>query len=204
MAIKDYILKDCAWDQADTISGLSSDVRSGYCRALALHLLCDCAANPKITIAKNFSMLIGTHSGNLNAIAKTQADTSKIGALNALEMTTLHLLQISSTMTIGALGAVWPGAAGPGQTLQTAVALSTRTPKLCFVHLEWDAAFHKLKRGGAHAIAVVREDGVGENTYNVFEPNYGILRAYTSSINALMDNIVSAYGVDRFMAMPLN
>jgi hypothetical protein len=207
VSLTDYILKGSEWDQADSIKLLTANVKSGYCRALAIYWLSDCVTNAKVTVAANFSALIKDHPGNLEAIAQTQADTARIGELNGLEMATIHLLQVSKgliSINVGG-GQVWIKANpvhGKGATVSLAVHTSVTTPKAAIVHLEWDGGW--FSSGGAHALGIIREDSGGSTlTYSVFDPNHGILRAYTDTLDDLMTEIVSSYGVDRFMVMPL-
>lgn len=207
MSLKDYVLTGTEWDQSEHVGKMTSDVRDGFCRALVIYWLWDCVSNGQVTVASNFQKLIKSHSGNLQTIAKSQSDTSKIGGLNGLVMTELHLLQVTRgavTVNRGG-GGTWfknQTVLAPVQTIAAAVNTSRTTPETCLVHLEWDGGF--FSSGGAHAIGIVRESGGSTvYTYTVFDPNYGLLRAYATTFPALIGEIISAYSVDRLLAMPL-
>jgi hypothetical protein len=209
MPLKDFLLTGGEWSQGDEISKLPKDVRGGYCRALAIFFVCDCLDNPKLTLASNLNSLLKLHSGNLASIAKTQLDTAKIGSLNALDMTKVHLLQVSGgtySINVGG-GATWGaggGAATPGAAVRTGIANSTTAKQCVLVHLEWDWKVLPPSFGGAHAIAAFFDNSSGTDTYTVFEPNFGLLVAYgAGGIDSLMQAIVNEYGVDRLMVMPL-
>lgn len=208
MAIKDYILEGSQWSQADDIGNLTPEVGGGYCRALVIYWLNDVNTNHKVTVTENFRSLIKSHAGNLKGIAQSQADTSKVGGLNGLDMVTVHLMQVSQgtlSVNTAAANVTWFSAGGgsPGSAVRNALNQSVKS--MCIVHLEWDGWFGTSVGSGAHAIGAVSEPGGSAGlTYTIFDPNYGILRAYgTAGVDALMLDIQKDYSASRLMAMPL-
>ncbi len=208
MGIKDYILEGSEWSQADNIGNMTPEVSGGYCRALVIYWLNDVNINHKISVTKNFQSLIKSHAGNLKGIAQSQSDTSKVGDLNGLDMVTIHLLQVSQgalSVNTGANNVTWfsSGGGSPGGALRNALAQSVKS--MCIVHLEWDGWLGTSLGSGAHAIGAVSEPGGSDGlAYTIFDPNYGILRAYgTAGVDALMLDIKKNYSASRLMAMPL-
>jgi hypothetical protein len=209
MSIKDHVLKGSEWSQTDYISKLPG-AGEGYCRALVLYWLSDIHINHKITVAENFKSLIKSHTGNLGTFAHSQATIDKIGTLNALQMTEVHVLQITQGalfINTGAVNTQWfrPQTAGtPGDAVRNALNQSIRS--MCLVHLEWDGWLWAAGGNSAHAIGVVSEPGGSTGmTYTVFDPNYGIMRAYgVAGIDALMQAIKSEYSICKLIALPLS
>lgn len=208
MSIKDHVLEGSEWSQGDYIDNLPG-VSDGYCRALVIYWLYDIHLHKKISVADNFKSLIKSHVGNLGTIAKSQEDTDKIGSLNALEMANVHLLQVTQgvlSVNTGAVNVTWlgPQAAGtPGGAVRSALNQSVRS--MCLVHIEWDGWLWTSVGSGAHAIGVVSEPGGSAgDTFTVFDPNYGIMRAYgVAGIDTLMQVIRNEYSANRLAALPL-
>ena len=177
---------------------------------MVVYWLEDCVKNRKITVASNFEKLISSHTGNLKTIAKSQSEIDKIGELNGLEQAQMQILQVSngaSSIHTGG-GTIWQKTTSihePGYQVNSALSSARTNPKVAIIHLEWDGGV--FSSGGAHSIGVIRNDAPGGSTftYTVFDPNYGLFKAYGSgknTISGLLKEITKNYGVERFMVMP--